>query len=110
VWFFGKLQNDIGLDTATNTDTVKRTMITKTVDKRGRIVLGRQFANTTVVVDESDANRIVIIPAKVLPAQEKWLYQNKKAAESVLKGVQQARTGKFAKKPPDIDADPEEHP
>ena len=83
-------------------------MITKTVDKQGRIVLGRQFANTTVLVDESDATRIVITPAKVLPAHEAWLYQNKEAAESVLRGMQQARTGRFAKRPPDVDADLEE--
>lgn len=83
-------------------------MITKTVDKQGRIVLGRQFANTTVLVDESDATRIVITPAKVLPAHEAWLYQNKEAADSVLRGMLQARMGKFAEDPPDVDADVED--
>ena len=83
-------------------------MITKTVDKQGRIVLGRQFANTTVLVDESDATRIVITPAKVLPRTRLGSIKTKKLPKAFSKGFARRRMGKFAKSPPDIDADLEE--
>lgn len=79
-------------------------MTIKTVDKQGRLVLGRQFANQTVLVEESES-RIVIVPAKVMPAHEVWLYQNEEALRSVLTGIEQARNHQFASNPPDIDAD-----
>jgi hypothetical protein len=80
-------------------------MITKTVDKQGRLVLGQQFANQTVIIDESDITRIVITPAIVIPAHEAWLYKNKEASDSVHKGMLQARAGKFMADPPDVDVD-----
>lgn len=80
-------------------------MTTKTVDKQGRLVLGPRFANQTVIIDESDPTRIVITPAVVVPAHEAWLYKNREASESVQRGMQQARAGKFSANPPDVDAD-----
>ena len=83
-------------------------MTTKQVDKQGRLVLGSQFANQTVIVDDSDKTRIVIMPAKVVPAHEVWLYQNNDALRSVLVGLEQARQHHFSSNPPDIDADLDE--
>jgi hypothetical protein len=83
-------------------------MITKQVDKQGRLVLGSRFANQTVIIDDSDETRIVIMPAKVVPAHEVWLYQNNDALRSVLLGLEQAGKGQFSGKPPNIDADLEE--
>jgi hypothetical protein len=80
-------------------------MTTKQVDKQGRLVLGSRFANQMVIIDESDPTRIVITPAVVIPAHEAWLYQNKAASDSVQRGLVQARRGKFAANPPNVDAD-----
>lgn len=77
---------------------------TKQVDKQGRLVLGSRFANQTVIIDDSDSTRIVITPAKVVPAHEAWLYNNPVAMKSVLLGLDQARKGQKVKNPPDIDA------
>ena len=85
-------------------------MVSKQVDKQGRLVLGPRFANRMVLVDDSDESRIVITPAKVVPEREAWLYNNPAALESVLRGIQQARDGKFSITPPDIDADCAERP
>ena len=79
-------------------------MTTKQVDKQGRLVLGPRFANQTVIIDDSDPTRLVITPAKVVPAHEAWLYNNPEAMKSVLLGLHQAREGMKAENPPDIDA------
>jgi hypothetical protein len=72
---------------------------TKTLDKKGRIALGAKYANATVIVDDSDETRIVITPAKVIPSHEAWLYQNKEALVTVLKGLDQARKGELVEGP-----------
>ena len=79
-------------------------MTTKQVDKQGRLVLGARFANQTVIIDDSDPTRLVITPAKVVPAHEAWLYNNPEAMKSVLLGLHQARVGQKSECPPDIDA------
>jgi ABC-type nitrate/sulfonate/bicarbonate transport system substrate-binding protein len=80
-------------------------MTTKQVDKQGRLVLGARYANQTMIIDDSDETRIVITPAKVVPAHEAWLYNNPEAMKSVLLGLQQARNGEVADGVPNIDAD-----
>ncbi len=82
-------------------------MITKTIDERGRLVLGPAFAGRTVIVDDSDPDRIVIIPAKVVPAREAWLHENEHALALVLRGLAEAKAGISSENPPDIDADAE---
>ena len=74
-------------------------MTTKTLDNRGRIILGPRFANATVLVDDSDMTRIIITPAKVIPAHEAWLYSNKKAMDKVLAGIASARAGNLVDGP-----------
>jgi len=80
-------------------------LTTKTLDSKGRLVLGGRFANQTVIVDESDKTRIVIIPAKVVPEHEAWLYRNEEALKSVLTGIVQAQEDEYSPNPPDVDAD-----
>ena len=70
-------------------------MTTKQVDKQGRLVLGARYANQTMIIDDSDETRIVITPAKVVPAHEAWLYNNPEAMQSVLVGLQQCVTAKL---------------
>ena len=80
-------------------------MTTKTIDDKGRLALGSRFANRSVIIEETNESQIIITLAKVVPEREAWLYKNPKAMKSVLQGLSQAREGKFAINPPDIDAD-----
>ncbi len=80
-------------------------MTTKVVDSKGRVALGNRFVGRTVIIDDSDPDKIVITPAVVIPENEAWLYRNKKALNSVRKGLAQAQGRRFAKDALDLDAD-----
>ena len=80
-------------------------MTTKTVDNKGRITLGKGYANQTVVVDDSNPNQLVIRKMVLIPAEEAWLYQNPDAVKSVRKGLQQAAEMQFSDSPPAVDSD-----
>lgn len=80
-------------------------MTTKTVDSKGRITLGREFANQTVVVDDSNPNQLVIRKMVLIPAEEAWLYKNRAAMTSLRKGLEQASAMQFSESPPDVDSD-----
>jgi len=71
---------------------------TKQADERGRISLGRSFANCTFLV-ENAGDGIIIRPARVIPEQEAWLYENQAALAQVRKGLAQARKGQFSTAP-----------
>jgi hypothetical protein len=45
-------------------------MTTKTVDDHGRLVLGPEFAGQTVIIDDSDPQRIVITRAAAPPPED----------------------------------------
>jgi DNA-binding transcriptional regulator/RsmH inhibitor MraZ len=85
-------------------------MTTKTLDDKGRLVLGSRFANRQVIVEEINDSQIIITMAKVVPEREAWLYKNPEAMEKVLLGLSQARAGKFTAAPPDLDADCADYP
>jgi len=78
-------------------------MIPKTADQKGRISLGKSFANQTVLIQEISPTEVRIIKARVVPETEAWLWQNEQALASVAKGLTQAQAGVFAS-PPDLDA------
>ena len=80
---------------------------TKTTDAKGRVALGKRFANKTVIIREVDATEIVVTIARVIPEREAWLHENKVATGLVATGLQQAAAGKFSDSPPDLDADEE---
>ena len=80
-------------------------MTTKVVDSKGRITLGSKFVGRTVIVDDSDPEKIVITPAVVIPEREAWLYAIPTALNSVRKGLAQAKAGKFSKQVPDVSKD-----
>ena len=80
-------------------------MISKTTDNKGRVTLGERFANRTVIIEEVDETEVRITMARVIPERELWLHQNPKAKSTVLKGIKQAMTRKFAGKTPKLDAD-----
>jgi len=80
-------------------------MTTKIVDGKGRVALGSRYIGRTVIVDDSDPERIIVTPAVVIPEREAWLYRNEKALSSVRRGLAEAQAGRFSKKSPDLDAD-----
>jgi hypothetical protein len=79
-------------------------MTTRTVDPRGRLSLGKAFANRLVIIKELENGMLQVIPAEAVPVPEAWLYENREAFLAVTQGLQEARAGQFAE-PPDRDAD-----
>ena len=80
-------------------------MTTKTLDSKGRVTLGSQFAGQTVVIDDSNPMCIVIKPVVMIPVAEAWLYKNKEALGLVRQGLDDARRGNFADESPDVESD-----
>jgi hypothetical protein len=79
----------------------------KTVDPKGRISLGQRFANKPVIIEDLSDTEVKVSLARVIPEREMWLWENPEARETVLRGLEQARTRQFAENPPDIEADAE---
>ncbi len=79
-------------------------MNTRTVDPRGRLSLGKGFANRLVIIEELEGGVLQVIPAQAVPAPEVWLHENREAFGAVSQGIQEARAGQFAE-PPNLDAD-----
>ena len=52
---------------------------TKKIDSKGRIVLGKQFANRAAIVQYMDDGDMVIRLARIIPENEAWLYENEQA-------------------------------
>jgi hypothetical protein len=80
-------------------------METKTADSRGRINLGKEFANKTFLLTKSGETEMKLELAAVIPERELWLYKNPEAKGLLEIGLGQAKAGKFSASPPDLDAD-----
>jgi len=80
-------------------------MTTKTIDSKGRLALGSDFAGRLVIVDDANPNNIIITLARAIPEKEAWLYENEEAISRVRRGLAEARERRFSEVPPDIDAD-----
>lgn len=79
-------------------------------DSRKRIALGRalgELDDASFNVYRDDTGRIVLDPQISIPASEAWLYRNKKALDSVRRGLNESAEGKagpigsFARYPDD---------
>jgi hypothetical protein len=81
----------------------KHATLTKSVDSKGRLTLGGSFANQTVLVESHGGGEVLVRLARVVPAREAWLYENKVALGSVRRGLKQAAERQFAKGP-DLEA------
>ena len=73
-------------------------------DAKGRITLGQLAQGiSSFIVTIDKHNRIILHPRIEIPAQEKWLFNNKAALSKVKKGLQDSaakrvhRRGSFAK-------------
>lgn len=70
----------------------------KTIDEKGRLTLGREFAGRTVQVEKGE-HAVVVKFYRVVPDREAWLWENETAKEMVDRGLQQARAGELASGP-----------
>jgi len=80
-------------------------MTTRTVDGKGRVTLGPDFANQTVVIDDSNPDQLVIRKVVLIPAEEAWLYENQIAMKGLRKGLREASKMQFSSDSPDVDSD-----
>ncbi len=80
-------------------------MTVKIADSKGRVVLGPQFANKPVIIKQVDDTEVRVIAAEVVPQRELWLHRNTKARDTLHRGLEQAKTRQFSRKPPNLDAD-----
>lgn len=80
-------------------------MTTKTADSKGRISLGKEFANHPVIIERVGPNEVRVIKARVIPEDEAWLWENEETMGMVKRGIKQAKQHEFADRPPDLDAD-----
>jgi hypothetical protein len=77
--------------------------IPRTVDAKGRITLGKAFANQLVIVSEIADGIVRITRAKAVPEPEIWLHKNPDAIRAVMEGIDEARRGNLVDGP-DLDA------
>ncbi len=85
-------------------DLAMASLPVKTVDDKGRLTLGKEFAHKQFFIDRKDGNVIQIIPAETVPAREAWLFKDPEALASVMRGLEQVRSGETAEAP-DLAAD-----
>ena len=79
--------------------------ITKRTDDKGRVTLGKCFANKMVTIRENDPTEVVVTLVRAIPEREAWLFENPVAKKLVATGLQQAKARQFSASPPDLDAD-----
>lgn len=65
-----------------------------TIDNAGRLCLGKENAGKQFKMTTSKTGIIELIPVKVIPEHEAWLYENKEALNAVQEGLEQAKEGK----------------
>ncbi len=66
-------------------------------DSRNRVSLGRALDNlgdASFDVYRDEKGRIILDPRVSIPASEAWLFRNKKAIDSVRRGLSDAAEGK----------------
>lgn len=73
--------------------------IAKKVDSKGRLVLGPEYANATVLVEKVADGEFRVKSAAVVPIREAWLFKNAEALNLVSTGLEQAKNGKVVKSP-----------
>ncbi|MFH1115703.1 MAG: hypothetical protein V1792_17475 [Pseudomonadota bacterium] len=79
----------------------------KIVDSKGRVSLGRRFANKPIIMEDLSDTEVRISMARVIPEREMWLWQDPEAKDMVLSALERLKRGEFAENPPDIYGDEE---
>lgn len=68
-------------------------------DSKGRITLGsfaKGVSSYKITLDRH--HRIILEPFVEIPAQEKWLFENKQALEKVKRGLEDSAKGRIKSK------------
>jgi hypothetical protein len=78
---------------------LKANMILKQADNKGRILLGRSFAGSTMLAEHRDDGTIILHPAITVPTGEAWVWKNKRALAMVNDGIEEAARRKHALAP-----------
>ncbi len=76
-------------------------MSLKTIDEKGRVTVGREFAGRTVRVERDD-DRLILVFYRAVPDREAWLWENEAAKDMVDRGLRQAQQGDLNDGPPDL--------
>jgi 6,7-dimethyl-8-ribityllumazine synthase len=71
----------------------------RAVDGKGRVSLGKGFANRLVLVKQVSDGVLQLTLAEAVPVSEAWLHKNKKALASVMRGLEQTGKGEYAESP-----------
>jgi hypothetical protein len=64
----------------------------KTIDDKGRLTLGREYAGRPVQVEDRDGD-VLLTFCRVVPEREAWLWENDSAMTMVKHGLEQAEQG-----------------
>ncbi len=68
-------------------------------DAKGRITLGKLAEGVSSYRARRQADgKIVLEPFVEVPADERWLYENKEALESVRRGLSDAKAGRLVRR------------
>jgi hypothetical protein len=71
---------------------------TRTIDDRKRLNLGNLLKDfKRVKLYQNPRGELLLRPVVEVPASEAWLFENKKALESVLEGIRDAAEGRVSK-------------
>ena len=74
-------------------------MVTKTVDAKGRLALGPDWAGSLAIVRDLGRGVIEVTRAEAIPASEAWLFKNPEALAAVRQGLAEAQSGQFVEGP-----------
>jgi hypothetical protein len=67
-------------------------------DAKGRITLGKLAEGVSSYrVRKQKDGKIVLEPFTEIPAEERWLWENKEALAAVKQGIEDARAGRLTK-------------
>jgi hypothetical protein len=77
----------------------------KIADSRGRVNLGKEFANKTFLIEKTGETEMKLELAAVIPEREMWFHRNPEARATVLGAIERLKAGQFAETPPDVDAE-----
>jgi len=65
-------------------------------DSKGRITLGKLAEGVSSYRARRQADgKIILEPFVEIPAEERWLWDNKEALKSVIKGIEDAKAGRL---------------
>jgi hypothetical protein len=66
-------------------------------DSRGRITLGSLAGGVSgFVASITKEHKILLTPYEEIPARERWLYDNKEALASVMRGLEDSAAGRVS--------------